>query len=68
MALKHASLGILPRREAHGGCTPEEVLVPTIVISDKNNQDKKVRSDLTEVKKQGSDRPEEKGFEEIDLF
>jgi hypothetical protein len=35
IALKHNSLGTKPRREVHGGCTPEEVLVPIIVISNK---------------------------------
>lgn len=33
VALKHSSLGNAPTHEVHGGCTPEEVLVPFIVIS-----------------------------------
>ncbi|EHP83892.1 BREX-4 system phosphatase PglZ [Methanotorris formicicus] len=33
VALKYTSLGDIPRREVHGGATPEEVLVPIIVIS-----------------------------------
>ena len=33
VALKHASLGTKPTHEVHGGCTPEEVLVPFIVLS-----------------------------------
>ena len=33
VALKHASLGNKPTHEVHGGCTPEEVLTPFIVIS-----------------------------------
>jgi len=33
VALKYTSLGNVPRREVHGGATPEEVLVPIIVIS-----------------------------------
>ena len=33
VALKHASLGTKPTHEVHGGCTPEEVLTPFIVIS-----------------------------------
>lgn len=35
IALKHNSLGKKPIREVHGGCTPEEVLVPLIIISNK---------------------------------
>lgn len=35
IALKHNSLGKKPIREVHGGVTPEEVLVPFIVITDK---------------------------------
>jgi len=35
IALKHSSLGKKPIREVHGGVTPEEVLVPFIVISNK---------------------------------
>lgn len=30
LALKHVSIGETPRRESHGGATPEEVLVPVI--------------------------------------
>lgn len=33
VALRHQSLGTKPTREVHGGATPEEVLVPFIVIS-----------------------------------
>jgi len=33
VALKYTSLGNVPKREVHGGATPEEVLVPIIVIS-----------------------------------
>lgn len=33
VALKHASLYNVPRREVHGGATPEEVLVPLLLIS-----------------------------------
>ena len=35
IALKHSSLETKPLREVHGGCTPEEVLVPIFLISDK---------------------------------
>ncbi len=37
IALKHSSLGKKPMREVHGGVTPEEVLVPFIVISNKKD-------------------------------
>lgn len=36
VALKHPSLGTKPTHEVHGGCTPEEVLTPFIVISNIN--------------------------------
>ena len=39
VALTHSSLGSLPSHEVHGGCTPEEVLVPFIVIT--NNDEAK---------------------------
>ena len=35
VALKHASLGRKPIHEVHGGCTPEEVLVPYIILTNK---------------------------------
>jgi len=37
IGLKHDSLNSLPRREVHGGATPEEVLVPLIVIENVEN-------------------------------
>ena len=40
IALKHNSLGKKPIREVHGGVTPEEVLVPFIVISNKKDSAK----------------------------
>lgn len=33
VALKHASIGTKPTHEVHGGCCPEEVVVPFIVLS-----------------------------------
>lgn len=33
VSLRYASLYHLPRREVHGGATPEEVLVPVILVS-----------------------------------
>lgn len=35
VALTHSSLGKKPIHQVHGGCTPEEVIVPFIVISNK---------------------------------
>lgn len=35
VALTHASLGRKPVHEVHGGCTPEEVLVPYIIITNR---------------------------------
>jgi len=37
VALTHLSLGKKPSHEVHGGCTPEEVLVPFIVLSNIDN-------------------------------
>lgn len=36
VALTHSSLSKVPTHQVHGGCTPEEVLVPFIVLSNKN--------------------------------
>ena len=33
VALKHSSLGNKPTHEVHGGCTPEEVLVPFVILA-----------------------------------
>jgi len=42
IASKHISLSTKPKREVHGGCTPEEVLVPVIIFNsltnDKNSE------------------------------
>ncbi len=35
VALTHSSLGRRPIHEVHGGCTPEEVLVPYVIITNK---------------------------------
>lgn len=37
VALTHASIGKAPVHEVHGGCTPEEVLVPFFILSNKSN-------------------------------
>jgi hypothetical protein len=40
LALNHNSLNRKPSKEVHGGCTPEEVLVPVIIISNKKRSPK----------------------------
>jgi hypothetical protein len=69
VALTHASLNNKPSREVHGGCTPEEILVPFILISNK-------KEDITSVSintnKQNTSQEtllkQTVGFEEEDLF
>lgn len=60
VSLNHTSLNNKTRREAHGGATPEEVVVPIIriykQIKDKQKEDIKRKS----IKR--------KGFEEVELF
>jgi len=46
VALSHASLNSKPIREVHGGCTPEEVLVPFILISNKEEIETIYKIDL----------------------
>ena len=69
VALTHASLNIKPVREVHGGCTPEEILVPFIVIS---NKKKDIKSISTYTAKQNVPKEETPkpivGFEEEELF
>ena len=36
VALTHASLSKKPTHQVHGGCTPEEVVVPFLLLSNKN--------------------------------
>ena len=43
IALKHSSLETKPLREVHGGCTPEEVLVPIFLISDKQLKEQAIQ-------------------------
>ncbi len=45
VALTHSSLGSRPSHEVHGGCTPEEVLVPFIVITT-NDASKPIKYDV----------------------
>jgi hypothetical protein len=70
VALTHASLNKKPVREVHGGCTPEEILVPFIVISNKKSV--KTIEKISETKQQTesvtSDTQKKKGFEEEELF
>ncbi len=44
IASKHISLSMKPVREVHGGCTPEEVLVPVIVFNSKDTAHQKTVS------------------------
>lgn len=60
VALNHNSLNHKTRREAHGGATPEEVIVPIIKISKKT-----ISKIQQEVKKPVK---ETKGFVEKELF
>lgn len=39
VALTHSSLSKVPTHQVHGGCTPEEVLVPFILLSNKDLTD-----------------------------
>lgn len=70
VALTHASLNTKPVREVHGGCTPEEILVPFILIS--NKKITKSTKAITETEQQidsaVSETQQKKGFEEEELF
>lgn len=70
VALTHASLNKKPIREVHGGCTPEEILVPFLVIS--NKKPAKAVEKIVETKQQTdnlvADNQTKKGFEEEELF
>ena len=70
VALTHASLNEMPRWEVHGGCTPEEILVPFILISNKKEDVKNISISKT-VKQSTPHETTPKqtvGFEEEDLF
>lgn len=60
VALNHNSLNHKTRREAHGGVTPEEVIVPIIKISKKttNKTEREIKQPIKETK----------GFVEEELF
>ncbi len=70
IALTHASLNKKPIREVHGGCTPEEILVPFIVISNKKTAG--MVKEVVETKQQTdsavSKTQKKIGFEEEELF
>ena len=71
VALTHASLNCKPVREVHGGCTPEEILVPFIVISNKKADIETIQKHIHIVEQNISDKTEPKqtvGFEEENLF
>ena len=61
VSLNHTSLNNKTKREAHGGATPEEVIVPIIKIYKSDNK-------KTIIKSIKQDIPIKKGFEEEDLF
>lgn len=50
IALTHSSLGKRPSHEVHGGCTPEEVLVPFIAITN-NDASKPVKYEIKNMSK-----------------
>lgn len=71
VALTHASLNSKPVREVHGGCTPEEILVPFIVIS--NRKSTKMIDTATDLHQKTetvatNTQEKKKGFEEEELF
>jgi len=47
IASKHISLSSKPKREVHGGCTPEEVLVPVIIFNSKTDFVKRESYEIT---------------------
>jgi hypothetical protein len=70
VALTHASLNTKPVREVHGGCTPEEILVPFIVISNKKSGETLVKNTITKQQTESvvSNTQKKEGFEEEELF
>lgn len=69
VALTHASLNTKPIREVHGGCTPEEVLVPFIVLSNKKeNGGNTPKHILGQTTSKETTQKQTIGFEEEDLF
>ena len=69
VALTHASLNTKPLREVHGGCTPEEILVPFIVISNKREDNVTKPPNIVEQKStEETSLKKATGFEEELLF
>lgn len=68
VALTHASLNNKPIREVHGGCTPEEILVPFIIISNKKSESTNIKKEVAQTQTFLKSTPSTKGFEEDDLF
>ena len=72
VALMHASLNTKPVREVHGGCTPEEILVPFILISSEKGEGVVIKNNSMDAVKQTTiEKATPKqviGFEEKDLF
>lgn len=66
VALTHASLDTKPVREVHGGCTPEEILVPFILISNINKKAEQIQA--TETVLEANEIKKTVGFEEEDIF
>lgn len=69
VALTHASLNKKPVREVHGGCTPEEILVPFIVISNKKEHIQSIsKNTVNQTTPKGTMPKQTTGFEEEDYF
>ena len=69
VALTHASLNTKPVREVHGGCTPEEILVPYILISNKKKDVENISTNTTQQEAPKEETPKQVvGFEEESLF
>lgn len=52
IASKHISLSTKPKREVHGGCTPEEVLVPVIIFNSTTDFEKRESYNITLISKE----------------
>ena len=69
VALTHASLNTKPVHEVHGGCTPEEILVPYILISNKKKDVESISTNTTQQEAPKEETPKQVvGFEEESLF
>ncbi|MGV8094700.1 MAG: BREX-4 system phosphatase PglZ [Mangrovibacterium sp.] len=69
VALTHASLNTKPVREVHGGCTPEEILVPFILLSNKKESSGGTPKHIVEQTNSKAITPKQTtGFEEEELF